>query len=67
MAVNKRHQRTGISRSRPATEAIKRPPWVDDKSDFIPYPTNKVVGVIDDVKDAQSALRDLQKAGFSAG
>jgi hypothetical protein len=67
MAVNKRQQGADGSRSRPATEAVKRPAWVDDESDFIPYPTNKVVGVIDDVKDAQAAVRDLQEAGFSAG
>ena len=35
-------------------------------SDFIPYPTNKVVGIIDDVGDAQAALRGLKTAGFAA-
>jgi hypothetical protein len=35
-------------------------------SDFIPYPTNRVVGIIDDVGDAQAALRDLKTAGFTA-
>jgi hypothetical protein len=35
-----------------------------DESDFIPYPTNRVVGVINDVGDVQSALRDLKAAGF---
>ena len=37
-----------------------------DDSDFIPYPTNRVVGVIDNVGDAQAALRDLKAAGFTA-
>jgi hypothetical protein len=36
------------------------------ESDFIPYPTNKVVGIIDDAGDAQAALRGLKAAGFAA-
>jgi CheY-like chemotaxis protein len=35
-------------------------------SDFIAYPTNKVVGFIDDPGDAQAALSDLRAAGFTA-
>jgi len=35
-------------------------------SDFIAYPTNKVVGFIDDPGDAQAALSDLRAAGFAA-
>jgi len=35
-------------------------------SDFIPYPTNRVVGIIDDTGEAQAALRDLKAAGFTA-
>ena len=35
-------------------------------SDFIFYPTNKVVGIIDDPNDAHAALRDLRAAGFTA-
>jgi hypothetical protein len=31
---------------------------------FISYPSNKVVGFIDDPNDAQAALRDLKEAGF---
>ena len=36
------------------------------RSDFIAYPTNKVVGFIDDPGDAQAALSDLKAAGFTA-
>jgi hypothetical protein len=36
-----------------------------DDSDFIFYPTNKVVGIIDDPADAKAALRDLRAAGFT--
>lgn len=35
-------------------------------SDFIAYPTNKVVGFIDDLGDAQAALSDLRASGFAA-
>lgn len=35
-----------------------------EKSDFITYPTNKVVGFIDSKDDAVAALHDLHKAGF---
>jgi hypothetical protein len=41
----------------------------DDKSlktDFIFYPTNKVIGIIDDADDAKAALRELKAAGFTA-
>ena len=38
----------------------------NDGSDFIPYPIDKVVGVIDDLGDVQGALRDLKAAGFKA-
>jgi len=37
-----------------------------EKPGFIPYPSNKVVGFIDDPNDAQAALRDLNAAGFKA-
>lgn len=37
-----------------------------DNSDFIFYPTNKVVGIIDDPNDVKAALRDLRAAGFTA-
>ena len=37
-----------------------------DNSEFIFYPTNKVVGIIDDPGDAKAALRDLRAAGFTA-
>jgi hypothetical protein len=37
-----------------------------DDSDFIFYPTNKVVGFIDDPGDAKAALDDLMAAGFTA-
>ncbi|HKR84846.1 MAG TPA: hypothetical protein VJS37_11760, partial [Terriglobales bacterium] len=65
MAVDKHRQKVGRSQSRSATARAKKLPEVD-KGDFIPYPTNKVVGIIDDVKNAKAAVRDLQKAGFSA-
>lgn len=66
MAVDKRRKRVRASSSRPTIGPIKRPPEAEDKSDFIPYPTNKVVGIIDDVEDARVALHDLQEAGFTA-
>lgn len=67
MPIDKRRQRVGTLPSRPATKPIKKPPEAEDKSDFIPYPTNKVVGIINDVEDARAALHDLQEAGFTAG
>lgn len=33
-------------------------------SDFIPYPTNRVVGTIDDAKSARAAIEALLEAGF---
>lgn len=44
--------------------ADKQPHDANDKSDFIPYPTNRVVGIIDDAGDVQGALCDLKSAGF---
>jgi hypothetical protein len=38
----------------------------DETSDFIYYPTDKVVGIIDDPDDAQAAVSDLKAAGFTA-
>ena len=35
-------------------------------SDFILYPTNKVIGIIDDPNDCKAALKDLKDAGFTA-
>ena len=35
-------------------------------SDFILYPTNKVIGIIDDAADCKAALKDLNDAGFTA-
>ena len=37
-----------------------------DNSDFIFYPINKVVGIIDDPGDVEAALRELRAAGFTA-
>jgi hypothetical protein len=34
------------------------------ESDFILYPTNKVIGIIDDPGDCKAALKDLKAAGF---
>lgn len=36
-------------------------------SEFTFNPTNKVVGVIDNARDAKDALRDLRAAGFTTG
>jgi predicted SnoaL-like aldol condensation-catalyzing enzyme len=36
----------------------------DNRGDFIPYPTNRVVGTIADAKDARAALDSLLNAGF---
>ena len=66
MAVDKDRQRIGTSPPQSPIAHFKRLSEVEDKSDFIPYPTNKVVGIIDDVDNAKAAVRDLQKAGFSA-
>jgi len=35
-------------------------------SDFILYPTNKVIGIIDDLDDCKAALKDLKASGFTA-
>lgn len=35
-------------------------------SDFILYPANKVIGIIDDPGDCKAALMDLKAAGFTA-
>jgi hypothetical protein len=44
------------------------PPTIraNETSDFIYYPTDKVVGIIDDPDDAEAALSDLEVAGFTA-
>ena len=65
MAVDKSRQRVGTSPSQPSIEPVNRSSGVEEKSDFIPYPTNKVVGIIDDARDAQAALHDLREAGFT--
>lgn len=44
----------------------KTPNDKSENSDFIPYPTNKVIGIIDDPNDCQAALHDLRAAGFTA-
>lgn len=46
-------------------QGSKRAPQPSDNSEFIPYPTNRVVGIIDDEADTQAALRDLKAAGFT--
>jgi len=40
-------------------------PGINERPNFIPYPTHKVVGIIDDAQDAQAAVDDLQRAGFT--
>ena len=35
-------------------------------SDLILYPTNKVIGIIDDAGDCKAALNELKAAGFTA-
>jgi hypothetical protein len=37
----------------------------DNRNDFIPYPTDRVVGTIDDPNDARAAIEALLRAGFS--
>jgi len=66
MSVKKRQQARTKSRSRPAVEPDKKSQDTKVNSDFIRYPVNKVVGIIDDIKDAQAALHDLQAAGCTA-
>src|SRR5262249_2982869 len=66
MSVKKRQQARTKSRSRPAVEPDKKSQDTEVNSDFIRYPVNKVVGIIDDIQDAQAALHDLQAAGFTA-
>jgi hypothetical protein len=66
MSIKKLRRRDSASTSRRIIDSVKRPHDAKDHSDFIPYPTNKVVGIIDDVGDAQAALRDLKAAGFTA-
>ena len=43
-----------------------RPGDIHQDSDFIFYPTNKVVGIIDEPDDCKAALLDLRAAGFTA-
>jgi hypothetical protein len=57
-------KRKGVETQGPVSEQA-----ANDKnktSDFIAYPTNKVVGFIDDLGDAQAALSDLRASGFAA-
>lgn len=65
MPIKKRRQRD-TAPTLPAIDSVKRPHDAKEDSDFIPYPTNRVVGIIDDARDAQAALRDLKAAGFTA-
>ena len=37
---------------------------INDSAGFIPYPTHRVVGTIDDAKDAQAAIEALVAEGF---
>jgi len=66
MAVHKRRHEVETSSLQPSIESVKKPAEVNDGPDFIPYPTNKVVGIINDVRDAQAAVDDLRRAGFTA-
>jgi hypothetical protein len=34
-----------------------------ERHDFIPYPTNRVVGTVDDARSAQAAIDALLQAG----
>jgi hypothetical protein len=38
---------------------------ISEKTEFISYPTDKIVGIIDDPADLEAALRDLTAAGFT--
>jgi uncharacterized protein (TIGR02246 family) len=42
----------------------KMEPTTTERRDFIPYPTNRVVGTIADAKDARAAINELLQAGF---
>ena len=42
-----------------------KPSDVHQDSDCIIYPTNKVIGIIDDAGDCKAALKDLKAAGFT--
>jgi hypothetical protein len=66
MSVEKRRQAGTRSKSRPAIEPIRKSQDAEVNSDFIRYPINKVVGIIDNIRDAQAALHDLRAAGFMA-
>jgi hypothetical protein len=60
----RRGEKEGVETQGPVSEQA-----ANDKnktSDFIAYPTNKVVGFIDDLGDAQAALSDLRASGFAA-
>lgn len=46
--------------------AEKQGHHANEDSDFIRYPINRVVGIIDNGQDVQAALRDLRVAGFAA-
>jgi hypothetical protein len=52
---------TETERSAAAPSTIR----ANETSDFIYYPTDKVVGIIDDPDDAEAALSDLEVAGFT--
>jgi len=60
MSIKKRRQRDTAPTLRPTIDFVQRPHDAKDHSDFISYPTNRVVGIIDDVGDAQAALRHLK-------
>lgn len=60
MPVHKRRSRK--TASLPSMEPVK----TSHDSDFLAYPRNKVVGIIDKPRSAQAALHDLRAAGFPA-
>ena len=60
MSLHKRRPKEATSR--PAMSPIKK----SHDKDFISYPRNKVIGIIDTPEDAQAALHDLRAAGFPA-
>ena len=66
MAVHKARpkKRNPAPKKRPTAPA-RRPPEIDHGSDLIAYPTNKVIGIIDKAQDAEAAVHDLRRAGFT--
>jgi hypothetical protein len=65
--AKKKHDQQATRRGKTKDSAAEpAPSGGTEASDFIYHPTNKVVGIIDDPRDAQAAVRDLKASGFTA-